>query len=323
MKIALKSAARALFHHAGGTWVTRFKSRNGARILMYHRFPPGSCLEAQCEHLKKYYRPISLTELGLSLQHKRKLPPLAVVFTVDDGYRDFFLEAFPILSAHSIPAIVFLATDMLDTGRCLWVDWVGVLFNACSLPKIELELPGRPPVEFRLSSPQDRKRAALETKAALKLTPNDQRLWFLAKLPGLLGLEAPPAIPPEHAPLSWDEVRLMANAGVEFGAHTRSHPILSQVNSVDEVRAELCGSKQRIEQETGQPVLHFCYPNGHLCDFTPETVSIVRECGFLTAVTGEKGINFTDADRYQLRRLHQEPSTPLAQYAHQVAGFSR
>lgn len=162
------------------------------------------------------------------------------------------------------------------------MDGVGVLFSSSTIPEGRLELPPRGSMIFRLSSPQDRKQASLETKEALKLAPNHDRLAFLVKLPDLLGIRCPPPIPEEHAPLTWDEVRLMTKAGVEFGAHTKSHPILSRLGSLDEVREELSGSKRRIEHETGLPVRHFCYPNGHLRDYTPDTVRIVRECSFLT-----------------------------------------
>ena len=123
---------------AGGTRWVRFQYRQGLRILMYHRFPEPHHLEEQCHHLKQFYRPISLSELGVSLKEGKELPRNAVIITVDDGYRDFRTSAFPILNAYSIPAIVFLATDMLDQGTCLWVDWVRVLFSSTSLKKVSL-----------------------------------------------------------------------------------------------------------------------------------------------------------------------------------------
>ena len=268
---------------------------------MYHRFPAGSQLAAQCAHLKKYYRPVSLTEIGLWLRREKAIPDQTLVFTVDDGYRDFYLNTFPVLLEYSIPAIVYLATDMIDQQTCLWVDWVGILFRAANRPKS----------------------AAYETKEHLKTLPNSARLEYLANLPAQLGISNPPPIPEEYAPLTWDDIREMSKAGIEFGAHTKSHPILSKLGSRDKIRDEIAGSKARIEDEIGQPVRHFCYPNGRPCDFNADTLDVVRECGFLTAVTGEKGINFAGADPYHLRRIHQEPVTPVLQYAHQVAGLSR
>src|ERR1035438_5798057 len=96
---------------------------------MYHRFPAKGTLDEQCAHLKKYYRPVSLTEVGWWLRKKRDIPHQAVVFTVDDGYRDFYVDAFPVLAAYGIPALVYLATDMIDQRTCLWVDRVRLQYG--------------------------------------------------------------------------------------------------------------------------------------------------------------------------------------------------
>ena len=290
---------------------------------MYHRFPPRSELRAQCEHLTRYYRPVPLGDVGRWLRGGPKIPAQAVVFTVDDGYRDFYLTAFPILAEYRIPAIVYLATDMLDQRTCLWVDWVKVLYRACPQDTVAFELPQRGPVRFTLRSPEERMQAAWQTKEALKLVPNQERLAFLGNLPALLGLSGLPDCPEEYAPLAWDEVREMAKAGIEFGAHTKSHPILSRLTADSQVVDEIAGSKLRIEQEIGKPVEHFCYPNGHRADVSAATLSAVRQSGFQTAVLAEKGLNFQGADPFQLARIHQEPTTPALRFAHQVAGLTR
>jgi len=319
---AITSLARSAFHAAGGTLATRLRNRNGVRILMYHRFPAQSELERQCAHLKKYYRPVSLTEIGWWLRKKGDIPQQTVVFTVDDGYRDFFVNAFPLLSAYSIPALVYLATDMIDQRTCLWVDWVRVLFRAVRMAEVALDLPGKGRVKLRTSTKEAKDRSAGEVKEQLKKVPNADRVRFVEQLPGFLGLVELPAVPQEYAALQWDEVRTMAQRGIEFGAHTRSHPILARLETRDAVREELAGSKARIEQEIGAPVLHFCYPNGNPGDFTDMTVEVAEQCGYLTAVTGSKGVNFGGANPFRLLRIHQEPWNPPIRFAQQVAGLA-
>lgn len=289
---------------------------------MYHRFPEPSHFEAQCAHLKQYYRPVSLSEVGCWLHEGKKLPPNSVALTVDDGYRDFYTSAFPLLEAYSIPATVFLATDMLDERSCLWVDWVRVLLRASPLSSLNIDLPGSG-TQVALGSREQRDRAASELNGALKRIPNDERVRFLDRLPAALGLDALPPVPEEYTPLYWDEVRLMSKRGVEFGAHTKSHPILSRLSGREEICRELAGSKARIEHETGQQVEHFCYPNGTFADFNEDTVGVLKECGYRTAVVGERGENRPGADPFRLRRLAQEPVYPAAKFAHQVAGLAR
>jgi hypothetical protein len=69
-------------------------------------------------------------------------------------------------------------------------------------------------------------------------------------------------------------------------------------------------------------VLHFCYPNGNPGDFTDDTVEVAKECGYLTAVTGSKGVNFAGSDPFRLLRIHQEPWNPPLRFAQLVAGLA-
>lgn len=61
--------------------------------------------------------------------------------------------------------------------------------------------------------------------------------------------------------LGWDELRDLARAGVELGAHTRTHPVLTRL-SEEALDDELRGSRERIEQEAGVSVTSFAYPYG-------------------------------------------------------------
>ena len=65
--------------------------------------------------------------------------------------------------------------------------------------------------------------------------------------------------------MDWDQVREMQKGGIEFGAHTVHHPILTNIPS-EQAREEIVGSKHRIEEEVGGPVLGFAYPNGQASD---------------------------------------------------------
>jgi peptidoglycan/xylan/chitin deacetylase (PgdA/CDA1 family) len=102
--------------------------------------------------------------------------------------------------------------------------------------------------------------------------------------------------------LSWEEVRSLAEAGVEMGAHGINHANLARLNrqaALDEIQ----GSKQRIEEETHRPVNYFAYPFGPRSSFSDETKGLVRESGFLMAYTNIMGFNHDKSDPYALRRI--------------------
>jgi O-antigen/teichoic acid export membrane protein/peptidoglycan/xylan/chitin deacetylase (PgdA/CDA1 family) len=80
-----------------------------------------------------------------------------------------------------------------------------------------------------------------------------------------------------------DELRELAAAGVELGAHTVHHADLSRLSQSECLR-EMVESRDRIEEIAGTPVRTFAYP---YCRYGPEAMAAVEEAGFSAAVTGE------------------------------------
>jgi hypothetical protein len=180
-------------------------------------------------------------------------------------------------------------------------------------------MPAGTSLRFQLGSDESR-RAAGQHVADLAVALNPaQRRDLVAELPRLLQTEMPAQPPPEYRPLSWDAVRSMVAAGVEFGAHTKTHPILSALTGPEELRDEIAGSKARIESQLDRPVLHFCYPNGLMRDIGAQAAAAVREAGMRTGVTAEPGVNQVHHDPFLLNRIAADPSHDELYFVRSVA----
>lgn len=95
------------------------------------------------------------------------------------------------------------------------------------------------------------------------------------------------------------QIREWLAAGHEIGAHTGTHPHLTQVPPA-RAREEIFASRKKLEDLFGRTVRHFCYPYG---DWNPAVRDLVIEAGYETAVTTEAGINLAGADRFTLKRF--------------------
>jgi peptidoglycan/xylan/chitin deacetylase (PgdA/CDA1 family) len=317
----LKSAAAAALHHAGGLAAVRWINSRRLRILMYHRFSDRAALARQCAHIRRHYHPVSMAAVSEWLDGLRSLPPYAVAVTVDDGYGDFQEAGYPVFAEYGIPATVFLATDFLDGKSWLWFDRVLYAFRNAKVSEVSVEMPSGDALGFKLDSEASRRAAGQQlADLAVALSPADRR-DLVGALPRLLKAEMPEQAPAEYRPLSWDAVRLLAASGVEFGAHTKTHPILSALTDADELREEIAGSKARIESQLDRPVLHFCYPNGKMLDIGPAAVETVRAAGMRTAVTAEPGLNRVHQDAFLLHRIGADPSHPEMYFARRLAGL--
>jgi hypothetical protein len=289
---------------------------------MYHRFPTTSSLgaENQMAHLRRYYHVTSLTDLGKRLADGSKLCPRTVVFTVDDGYKDFYETAFPIFQKYQIPAILFLTSGFID--RQHWMCGDRIIYCLQNTRKREIQISMDQHESLRLICSQDQLAISITLlKEAFKNMDASTCKIKLAELESLSGVNVPDDFPPQFAPCTWDQIREMSQSGIEFGAHTVTHPMLAKVGDMARVRFEMIESKQRIEQELQKPVRHFAYPNGRWQDFGIDSVNIARE-QFDTAVSAVPGWNYQGrTDRHQLFRTSADPGGNLESFERGLSGF--
>ncbi len=312
-------------HKGGGLHDVRFWNRDAFRILMYHDFPsyPGmqKALAKQFDHINRYYHAVTMTDIARHLTDGSPLPKNALAVTIDDGGRDFLLSAYPVFKAYKIPSTVYLVSGFLDKKLWLWWDQIELMINESRLTSFHLPLiPGASPTPFVIGTSEEREQAIEFIKEAMKKLREAERISILNKLPKLLDVELPKNPPPHMEPLDWSEVRYLSQNGVEIGAHTVTHPILSRITDPVELLVEIGDSKKRIEEELQQPVKHFCYPYGRWGLFDEKTVKAVEQCQFDTAVTAEWGFNVQGVHPLKLRRLAMEPKTPEHYFHEALAG---
>ncbi|SNC68270.1 Polysaccharide deacetylase [Marinobacter sp. es.048] len=308
----------------GGYQFARQICRNQPRILMYHRFSDSpvkgwassECFEQQVRHIRERYNPYSL--VGLMKYHREhgRMPPHAVVITVDDGYRDFYEHAFPILQRHGVPATLFATTGFIDRRLWLWPDKITWILDQLSHVSREFTIGSFKVSEGALNGESRSELWKRLIAHALSL-PDEVKHEFISGLACALGLVFPDEIPESFAPLCWNELKRMQEAHIEIGGHTVTHPSLGRVTEA-QARDEIFGCRDALNQHLGQQDRTFCYPNGQPSDFQPFLPDLVREAGFLGAVTA-----FPDAqgisDRYLMRR--HASGDNMFQFHKAVSGF--
>lgn len=291
---------------------------------MYHRFgnadKVATHFNSQCAYIAKSYSVISLGEVASALRGERSLPDNATVITVDDGYRDFFDVAYPILREYRLAATVFLVTDFVDGKEWLWTDKLRYCIQRTRLPRVEITIPTGETIRFELNNEEQRSKAASVLNQVTKKLPDKARRGMIGQLPELLETELPKTAPSEYAPLTWKMIRRMSRDGFEFGAHTENHPILSRIESEVDLRQQIVRSKIRVEEEIGMPVSHFSYPNG---GFDERSLNVVRRAGFQSAVTVQCGLNPLNSDPFLLKRIGVEPDISEAKFQHWISGSVR
>ena len=237
-----------------------FKTANSQKtvvpILCYHSINnsnnyeadslPPSYFEQHLQYLNKNFTPISLKKALDYIDGRCPEINDPVVVTFDDGYKDNYDIAFPLLKKYSIPATFFIVTGFINGNLKLIND---INFNA----------------------------------------------------------------------MTWAQIKEMNDDGLfDFGAHTDSHPILSNINSEDVVK-ELISSKKIMEKELDQAIDLFAYPNGQqedVPDVALKTVKNIFSCSCSTIWTTVH----EPKDRFMLGRVMISGTDTLSYFKHKVLG---
>jgi peptidoglycan/xylan/chitin deacetylase (PgdA/CDA1 family) len=104
-----------------------------------------------------------------------------------------------------------------------------------------------------------------------------------------------------------EQIKAWQAAGMEVGAHSRSHPRLTQCTD-EQLQDELAGSKADLEALTGAPVTQFCYPYG---DLDARVANAARNAGYSAATTVQRGRACPGDDLMLLRRIWLSGSNML------------
>jgi peptidoglycan/xylan/chitin deacetylase (PgdA/CDA1 family) len=232
------------------------------------------------------------------------IPDNTIALTFDDGFRDNYEAAFPLLQKYGAPAAMFVATQPLLEGISLWPYRLRFLFKQTLARELRLNWPrttvGR--AAFNLASGRKRRRAIDAIEPALVAMQPGERERMFAEIARGLGVDAG-SDPADEAPtLTADEIKKLSAGGIEIGSHTVTHPALSSLGRADAVE-ELTASKKTLEAALGRRVRFLAYPFGASQHFNAEVEDLTAKAGYEAALTTVPGINGSGSNLFAVKRL--------------------
>lgn len=223
------------------------------------------------------------------------LPSRAAAITFDDGYADNWTNAVPILQRHGLSATFFIATGFLNGGR-MWNDTIIESVRRTNATTLDLSQFGCG--AWSIEGAEAKRAAIGRLLTRVKHLPFSQRDEVVRFVPAVCGVELPTDLM-----MTDDQVVQMVASGMEVGAHTRSHPILTRLDD-DLAAEEILASRKYLSTLLSRDIDLFAYPNGRQGDdFDARHVRMVRELGFRAAVATNPGAATGEADLYRLPRF--------------------
>lgn len=307
----LDLAANALRWSGGGAALRNTPVWHGVLVLNYHRIgnPDASdydrdvfsarqeSFEQQVAFLKRNFEVITPGDLPAVRDRGRGR---VVMITFDDGYRDNFDLAFPILSAHNVPATFFICTGFIDDPRVAWWDEIAWMIRTSDVPALPAGEWFSAEVSLEDADRTEAIRGALRRYKELSGQRTGGYMDFLREA---TGRHSGPGTGADLW-MTWDMIRRLHEAGMTIGAHTVRHQLLGRLPEAEQER-EIVECRDRIAAEIGQAPRAFAYPVGSKTAFTEATKSLLQKHGFESAFSFYGGFQRLDPfDPFDIRRAH-------------------
>jgi peptidoglycan/xylan/chitin deacetylase (PgdA/CDA1 family) len=337
----IRIAAAYVLYATGLLWLWQaITLRRRAVVLMYHRVltpderqrtgsHPGIVVHhdtfaRQMAVLKRHFHVLTIEEFVARIEGKVPFENSSCLITFDDGWRDTYTNALPILQQYGLPAIVFLPVNFIGARRLFWREALThILLEAGSLIKRE---PSRRPwfrdllvgagLEGALEAAESGRRDAVVAALAY----SKPRTQAARDLPETLAREL--GIAMKDSPdgfIDWEQVASMVRSGVAFGGHGAEHRLLADVSSA-EADTEIRVSKAMADQKVGSAALAFTYPDGS-CNV--EVAALVRAAGYRLAFTTKPGTVGRGDHPFMLRRvnIHEDMTSHTPMFLARLTGL--
>jgi peptidoglycan/xylan/chitin deacetylase (PgdA/CDA1 family) len=274
----LKDGLRTALYRSGalGAW-HRWRNRRALTVLMFHRvLPPDDPAFALAEReftftldgfrrtldfVQHHYSVVSLDDLQRARVGQAALPPNPLLVTFDDGWRDTLRHAAPELARRGLPAVLFLASEVVDLDSPRW--WQDALVAALAEPGASARLCAAVGWE---KIPTGSIGQALA--AHLGTMPEAQRQeWLAQHAPGVSSQIA------VRQMVTLSDLRAAELNSIAIGGHGHTH---SPLTLSPDPEVELQAS-QRMLGKLNQGVRSMSFPHG---EWSGELVLTARKCGF-------------------------------------------
>ncbi len=324
LKLFIRQMISLLYY---GCFIHRLQNHGRILILMYHRILPDNeindlliqpgmyvtenTFNKQLNFLQSYCHIISFSEFLQRWRSNEWNPTKRYcVITFDDGWKDNYTNAYPLLKKYNIPATIFLTTSYIGSNKWFWPERLGFLLTEVDINKLSSNHRDELLSKFKDFNIEESLLLSLATSSSvkkrqeifsynieiLKKYPESHINSFLGEFQQILQLETPETC----LFLDWKEIEEMAEHTIDFGVHCVSHRLLPRLSSA-EIKKELNASLDTLKTKKVNLVPVLSYPNG---DFNSEIIKLTKDAGYQAAVTTQYGWVSPESDNlFTLKRI--------------------
>jgi peptidoglycan/xylan/chitin deacetylase (PgdA/CDA1 family) len=312
-RIIGRQIKKAFFKSGLQGWLKRSFPSHHPVIIRYHSVSEDNDLvsdgiavsprvfEEQVRYFAKHFRPILMDTLMDCVQNRRPFPNNAIVLTFDDGYADNY-QAAQILKKHAMTGVFYITAGCIESEESFWVGEIHHLIGKTNKRSVYVRV--RDKVFEAVLGDSNRTEPIRRLTQLIKTVDVATREGIRWELRKQLH-DVPPL--GNNLMLTWNQLSEMVAMGMEIGGHTLTHCNLPSATK-EEAWHEVSQCKVLLEEQLSTSVRHFAYPNGgSLQYYNSEIKELVRQAGYMSAVTSKLGVVDLCNDPLELRRIRTTP----------------
>lgn len=263
---------------------------------------------------------VTIDDIALAVNNQVPLPPKSVAFTLDDGYEEQVEIATNIFSEYDCPATFYVCTGFVNGELWFWADKIHFIVESCNAEQLNRLVSLFPHLEFEFT---EKPLVASQIIEYLKTCTLEEINKVIDSGATVINITLPLNAPEKYSATSWSKLRAIEKRGMMAGAHSYSHPILS--NERDEVsKVEIERSTLDIKKHLQNPSNVFCYPVGRQQDFSQREIDYVKSFGYIAGISSMPGSMNIRAKKnlYSMPRFSfPDTKEDFVQYASWIESF--
>jgi peptidoglycan/xylan/chitin deacetylase (PgdA/CDA1 family) len=297
------------------TEYSRFLSEDGYAIFLFH-----GVIRKNTHPIRNYTRkhitgdrfrdvlsdlaargaPVSMPDIASAQAGGPDLPLRAFAVTFDDGFRNNFSIAAPVLEEMGIPATFYITTNFIDKDSPSWIDRIEDAVERRESFSVRLPSCG---IDGSYGTREERVRLLDSIRECVKTRRDLDPYRFAEDFCNALGVPEFTPDPDLDRKMTWDEVRELSGEPLfTIGGHGHTHRILEYLSEED-LENEIGTCLGNLEDRIGEPVRHFSYPEGQAFCYSDRVISMLRKSGIVCSPTAEPGVNHPGESLFRLKRI--------------------
>ncbi|WP_061298768.1 polysaccharide deacetylase family protein [Leptospira borgpetersenii] len=256
----------------------------------------------QMNYISKYCTVLSMDDICELYYSEKDYPSNSVAVTFDDGFRNNYTVAAPILEEFNIPATFYITSGIVNTDIMLWVDQLEDCLNLCNKPSIKVDLDKS--TTFSLEGFENKEKTLIEIKKYCKSVSSVRKDEIVKQV--IYETEVLPSVShsKNYEKIDWEQLKdLSKNPLFIIGGHSMYHNILTSFDSEEKLNLDICLSIDLLRYNLGFNLTHYAYPEGQYSHYNENVVRILKEKGIICSPSAVHGTNNKDVDLFSLKRI--------------------